>query len=399
LLELFNIGSLRFDRNELAGAFGDLGTFIPLVTALVILNGFDPKGIFLTFGLLYLYSGLSFGTPMSVQPMKAMASIMITEMPSPSILLGAGLVVGFFFLILSITNGIALINRLTPKSVVRGIQLGLGLNLILVAFRLVQKEYAIGWILSILGVVIVLIFLRSRRFPSALILLSMGIGFSIFDGFPIKIFTENISIGFPKFIFPTTVDIVQGAFLLAIPQIPLTIGNAILATSLLSKDYFKEKNSASVRRLTLSHGFMNIVAVLLGGIPVCHGAGGLSGHYRFGARTGGAMIIIGVILATLGIFYGNAIVQILSLLPFSILGVLLFFSGFELTLTVRDVALNKGELFVALFVAAVSIGVQYGYVLGLIGGVVLAHLINKAIPKKLKNDQKHAFHQNQAKKP
>jgi len=372
---------LKFDRNELAGAFGDLGTFIPLVTALVIINGLDPKGIFLSFGLLYMYSGLVFGIPVPVQPMKAMASIMITEVLSPSLFFGAGLVVGVFFLILSITNGIELIHRLTPKSVVRGIQLGLGLNLILVAFKFMQKDYMIGWILSIVGVFVVSIFLKSRRFPSALLLLSIGIGFSIYNGFPLRIFAENINIAFPRSSLPTSADLVQGTLLLAIPQIPLTIGNAILATSLLSQDYFKEKNSASVRRLTFSHGFMNLVAVLLGGIPVCHGAGGLSGHYRFGARTGGAMIIIGVILAILGIFYGNAIVQALSLLPFSILGVLLFFSGLELSLTVKDVALNKGELFVALFVAGISIGVQYGYVLGLVGGVVLAHLIKNAAPK------------------
>jgi len=367
--------SLRLDRNELAGAFGDLGTFIPLVTALIILNGLDPKSIFLTFGLLYMYSGLVFGMPLPVQPMKAMASIMITEMYSPAFLLGAGLVTGVFFLILSLTNGIAFIHRFTPKSVVRGIQLGLGLNLILVAFRFMQKEYLIGWILSLVGVIVVLVFLRSRRFPSALILLSIGVGFSVFDGFQLEVFANSISIGFPTFNLPSTVDIVQGTILLALPQIPLTIGNAILATSLLSQDYFKEKSRASVRRLTFSHGFMNLIAALLGGIPVCHGAGGLSGHYRFGARTGGAMVIIGVILVTLGVFYGNAIVQVLSLLPFSILGVLLFFSGLELAFAVRDVTLNRRELFVALFVAAVSVGIQYGYVLGLVGGVILARLI------------------------
>jgi len=221
----------------------------------------------------------------------------------------------------------------------------------------------------------VLVFLKSRRFPSALILISIGVGFSLLDGFPLRIFTESISMGFPMFSLPTATDIVQGTILLALPQIPLTVGNAILATSLLSHDYFKDKNAVSVRRLALSHGFMNVFAVLLGGIPVCHGAGGLSGHYRFGARTGGAMIIIGVIMVILGIFYGNAIVQVLGLLPFSILGVLLFFSGLELAFAVRDVTLNRRELFVALFVAAVSVGIQYGYVLGLVGGVMLARLI------------------------
>jgi len=374
--------SLRFDRNELAGAFGDLGTFIPLVTVLVVLNGLDPKGIFLSFGLLYVYSGLVFGIPLPVQPMKATASIMITEMYSPTFLLGAGLVVGVFFLVLSLTNGIALINRIIHKSVVRGIQLGLGLNLILVAFRFMQKDQLAGWILSFVGVVVVLIFLKSRRFPSALILLSIGVGFSFLGGFPLRVFIENVSLGLPSPVLPSATDIMQGTVLLGLPQIPLTVGNAILATSLLSYDYFGEKKAVSVRRLSFSHGFMNLVAVLLGGIPVCHGAGGLSGHFRFGARTGGAMIIIGVIFAALGIFYGGAIVQVLSLLPFSVLGVLLLFSGLELSFAVRDVTLRKSDVAVALFVAGVSIVFQYGYVLGLVGGVVLAHLVKKIVLRK-----------------
>lgn len=368
---------LKFDRNELAGAFGDFGTFVPLVTAMIILNDLDPKGVFLTFGLLYVYSGFTFRVPIPIQPMKAIAVIMITETLPLSQLVGAGLVVGGFFVLLAFTNTINLIRRVTPKSVIRGVQFGLGLNLILVALKFMLQEYLIGWILSLIGVAIALIFFNSKRFPPALLLLPIGIAFSIYDGFPLGIFADDINIGFPRVLLPTTVDIVQGAFALAIPQIPLTIGNAILATSLLSKDYFKERNRVSVKHLSLSHGLMNLFSMLMGGIPVCHGAGGLAGHYRFGARTGGALIIIGAILTFLSIFYGNAISQILALFPFSILGVLLFFSGLELTITIKDVVSEKSELLITLFVAIVSVTFRYGYVIGLVGGVVLYYAIKK----------------------
>lgn len=370
------LASLKFDLNELAGAFGDLGTFLPLATAMIIQNDLDPKGVFLTFGLLYMYSGFVFRVPIPIQPMKAIAAIMITETPPLSQLVGVGFFVGLFFVLLALTNTINLINRVTPKSVIRGVQLGLGLNLILVALKFMLQEFPLGWILSITGMLIALIFFNSRRFPPALLLLPIGIAFSIYDGFLLGVFADDINFGFPRVSLPTAADIVQGTFALAIPQIPLTICNAILATSLLSQDYFKEKR-ISVRRLSLSHGLMNLFSMLLSGIPVCHGAGGLAGHYRFGARTGGAMIIIGAILTLLSTFYGNAISQILALFPFSILGVLLFFSGLELTMTIRDVASEKSELLIALFVAIISVAVRYGYVIGLVGGIILFHTIKK----------------------
>jgi len=379
---LLKIGSLQFDRNELAGAIGDLGTFIPLVTALIIWNGLDPRGIFLSFGLLYIYTAVVFRVPIAVQPMKAIAAIMITEALQPSSLFGAGILIGIVFIMLAFSGAINLINRVTPRSVVRGIQLGLGLNLILIAFMFMQRDHINGWILSIIGVVAVLVLFKNKKFPPALALLVIGVGFSVFDGFPFEVFLNNIRFDPPTVFAPANIDFVQAGVVLAIPQIPLTIGNAILATSLLCQDYFPKRKNISIKRLTLSHGVMNLIAALLGGIPVCHGAGGLAGHHRFGARTGGALVIIGVFMLALGLFYSNAVVQILSLFPFSMLGVLLFFSGLELTLTIKDESLSKSDLFVTLFVAVLSIGVQYGYALGLFGGVLLAHLIKKVFSKK-----------------
>jgi len=374
---LLKISSLQFDRNELAGAIGDLGTFIPLVTALIIWNGLDPKGIFFSFGLLYIYTALVFRVPIAVQPMKAIAAIMVTEALQPSSLFGAGILIGVVFMILAFSGAVNLINRVTPRSVVRGIQLGLGFNLILIAFMFMQRDYINGWILSIVGVIAVLALFKSKKFPPALALLVIGVGLSVFDGFPFEVFANHLRFDFPIVSAPANIDFVQAGLVLVIPQIPLTIGNAILATSLLCQDYFPKRKDISIRRLTLSHGIMNLISALLGGIPVCHGAGGLASHHRFGARTGGALVIIGVFMLALGLFYSNAVVQILSLFPFAILGVLLFFSGLELTLTIRDESLSKSDLFVALFVAALSIAVQYGYALGLVGGVVLAYLIRK----------------------
>jgi len=372
---LLKIGSLQFDRNELAGAFGDLGTFIPLVAALIIQNGLDPKGVFLSFGLLYIYTALVFRVPIAVQPMKAIATIMITQALQPFLLIGAGILIGIVFIILAFSGAIHIIDSVTPRSVVRGIQLGLGLNLILTAFRFMQKDVN-GWILSIIGVFAVLVLFKNKKLPPALVLLAMGVSFSVFNGFPLEVFANNVKIDFPTIFAPANNDFVQAWSVLVIPQIPLTISNAILATSLLCQDYFPDRKNISAKRLALSHGVMNLIAALLGGIPVCHGAGGLAGHYRFGARSGGALVIIGVFMLVLGLLYSDAIVQISSLFPFAILGVLLLFAGFDLALTIKDKFLSKSDRFVALFVAILSIIVPYGYALGFVGGIVLSYLIS-----------------------
>ena len=372
---------IAFDRNELAGAFGDLGTFIPLVTAMIVINRLDPAGIFLTFGLFYILSGLFYGIPVPIQPMKAMAAIMITTNPPSSQLMGAGLVIGIFFTVLAFTNAIGLVDRVTPKSVVRGIQAGLGINLILLACNFMQRGSLLNWILSVIGVFLVLVLFTSRKVPPALVLIFLGISFSIFKGFPLDVLISGVKIALPNVSVPSMNDIVLGTVTLAIPQIPLTIGNAIIATSLLSRDFFPGRKAASVRRLSLSVGLMNLISPFVGGIPTCHGAGGMAGHYRFGARTGGALIIIGIIFAILGVFYSGVVLKILDLFPFAVLGVLLFFAGLELILTIRDVAAEKSGLFVALFVAAICVGISNGYAIGLIGGILLAYAIEK---KKLK---------------
>lgn len=379
---LLKIGTLRFDRNELAGAFGDLGTFIPLVTALIIWNGLNPKGVLLSFGVLYIFVGLVFRVPIAVQPMKAIAAIMITQALQPSLLFPAGIMIGIIFIVLALSGAIDLISRVTPRSVIRGIQLGLGINLISIAFSFMQRDYPNGWILSVMGVAAVITLFKSKRFPPALVLLATGAGFSLFNGFSFKGIANNRQLDFPIISPPANINFMQAVLLLVIPQIPLTISNAILATSLLSQEYFPERK-ISARQLALSHGVMNLVAAFLGGVPVCHGAGGLAGHYRFGARSGGALLIIGVFMLVLGLFSNDGfIMQTLSLIPSAILGVLLFFTGLELAFTVKDTFSDKNDFIFALFVAALSVAFQYGYSLGLAGGIFLTYLKEKHCRRK-----------------
>jgi hypothetical protein len=64
---------------DLSGAFGDLGTLLPLAAGLVIVSGVDARGFFITFGIATILSGFAFRLPMPVQPQKAVAAAAIAE--------------------------------------------------------------------------------------------------------------------------------------------------------------------------------------------------------------------------------------------------------------------------------------------------------------------------------
>jgi len=97
---------------------------------------------------------------------------------------------------------------------------------------------------------------------------------------------------------------------------------------------------------------MNLVSPLFGGIPMCHGAGGMAGHVRFGARTGGALVILGGILIFIALFFSESVSIIFKIFPNPILGVILFFAGSELALVVKDIGDKKSDFYVMLIVAA-----------------------------------------------
>jgi MFS superfamily sulfate permease-like transporter len=387
---------IKFDRNELAGAFGDLGTLIPLVTGIIAINGMSPVNIMLSMGIFYILCGFVFGVPMAVQPMKAVAVLAITEGVTPTIIIGAGFFVGLFFLLAAFSGLLGFIERIIPKSVIRGIQLALGLKMAILALHYMSLNHPwegvlanieilrflpMNWVVSIGGIVIVLFLFRSRKVPAALMVLMFGVSMSLLNGFPLSLLFNGIEMNLPMTIQPSFNDLILGTILLGIPQIPLTIGNAIIATKSFFQTLFPQRKPITTKKLALTTGAMNLASAMIGGIPMCHGSGGLAGHYRFGARTGGASIIIGALLILLGVFYGKVLIDIFSLLPIGILGVLLFFAGLELTLSVRDLDFkNKNDVFILLFVTAICLGTQhYSFILGFIGGVSLFHLTRKRI--------------------
>ena len=233
------------------------------------------------------------------------------------------MVLGIIFLVLGYGRFFEIIERWVPESVVRGIQLGLALLLFRASAGFVIQDplfFAIG-IAIIVGF---LILVRYRSFPdlSSICVIAAGfIGRTSPAWYP-----PDQPDPRTRLILPVPSDFPSAIATLVLPQLVLTIANAILATSLLTKDLFGK--DVPPKKFSTTIGLMNITSVPFGGFPMCHGAGGLAGQYRYGARTGGANVYAGLIFLILALFFTSP--QVLSIIAVGVLGALLVFVGIEM---------------------------------------------------------------------
>ncbi|MHA2610120.1 MAG: molybdate transporter family protein [bacterium JZ-2024 1] len=367
----FFSGRLRFDRNELSGAFGDIGTDLPLILGLIRTCGLDSASTLILFGSWQIFTGLSYGIPMPVQPLKAIAVLMLSNKYSPNLLYGAGLGIGVVMLFLTLTGLLQNLARIVPKSVVRGIQVGLGISLAHTAMKnFLPAEGWKGYLLAFLAFAIVILLWGNRKFPPGLWVILLGIIYALFSGTSFETLRSGVGLGYPQFHFPRWEDIFQGFYLLALPQIPLSLSNSLIASARTAYDLFGEK-APTLRKIGFTYSLMNLINPWLSGIPTCHGAGGLAGHYTFGARTGGSLIIYGSIYLFTGLFFHRAFSEFLRIFPFPILGVLLFFEGLGIMTFMKDIADNKTDLLICLLTALMCFGLPQGFVVGMVLGTLL----------------------------
>jgi hypothetical protein len=367
-------GGIRFDRNELAGAFGDIGTDLPLIFGMILAAGLHSASVLIAFGLMQVVTAFAYRVPMPVQPLKAVAVIVITQKVAPDIVYGGGLAIGLLMLALSASGAIDWLARTVPKAVVRGLQLGLGMQLAMLALRdYVQSDGSRGFILAAIAFAVTIALWGNRKIPPALPVIALGVAYALFFKLDAADFSTAAGFALPQ-IRPVTWDaIATGFLLLALPQIPLSLGNSILATRQIAEDLYPEKR-IGVRKLSFTYAAMNLVNPFFGGVPTCHGSGGLVGHYTFGARTGGSIIIYGSIFLVLGLFFSRGFAEVVQIFPLPVLGVLLMFEGAALMSTVRDQARDSGEFFIAVITGLIAVGVPYGYAAGLVIGTVLFYL-------------------------
>ncbi|KAK7349155.1 hypothetical protein VNO77_06299 [Canavalia gladiata] len=402
--------------SEISGAVGDLGTYIPIVLALSLVNNLDLTTTLLFTSLYNIATGLLFGLPMPVQPMKSIAAVAISETPPLTIaqISAAGLSVAAVLLFLGATGLMSVLYRYLPLPVVRGVQLSQGLSFAFSAIKYIRFEQDLvtsksgpprpwlgldGLIVALAAVLFLVLTTgagdepepeeeeendvvdrrdRVRRrlrilsmVPAALLVFLFGL---------LLCFLRDPSIIGDLRFGPSRISVVKiswedfkiGFVRAAIPQIPLSVLNSVIAVCKLSGDLFPDRE-VSAMRVSVSVGIMNFVGCWFGAMPCCHGAGGLAGQYRFGGRSGASVVFLGIGKLVLALVFGNSFGRILGQFPIGILGVLLLFAGIELAMTSKDMN-TKQESFVMFVCAAVSL-TGSSAALGFFVGIVLYLLL------------------------
>jgi hypothetical protein len=364
----------QYNRMEWAGAFGDVGTLIPFVVAYITIVKMPPLGLIFMFGVTLLASGLYYRTPLPIQPMKAIGAAAIAGGISPAALYGAGFSTGLFWLLAGITGILRPISKLATKPVVRGIMLGLGLTFMVDGVNRMKTAPVLAGI----ALVVTYLLLTNPKVPAMFMLLIIGVVSAVVMNPQLLSELAKIHIGFnmPVFSLPmiTWNDFLTGTLLFTLPQIPLTLGNAVIAITAENNELFPDR-PVTEKKIAISQGIMNLIAPLFGGIPMCHGAGGMAGHVRFGARTGGALVILGTLLIFIALFLSDSVSIIFKIFPNAILGVILFFAGSELAIVVKDIGDKKTDFYVMLVVAAVA---MWNMGVAFLVGVIMDNALRKS---------------------
>jgi SulP family sulfate permease len=313
---------------------------------------------------------------MAIQPFKAVAAIALAKGLSPQEIASAGLLIGILLGLIAITNLAGLLARLFTLPVVRGIQLGLGFLLLREGAKLIfaQQHLLIrdnlllsGWVITIAAAAILMLFIKSKRFPAGLLLLLFGLALGLcaygheFHNLQLRPMPLSI-------IHAKTAELWKVLPLLVIPQFALTFGNSIVASENTARILYGDAaDRVTIRSLTGSIAIMNIASAVILASPMCHGSGGITAHYKFGARTPKSNYVIGAACLLLAAI-GSAAVAMLHLIPIAVLGVFLLYVGIQHALYLRDIVKQVPALLIAIAVGVVAVlttNLMWGFFVGL----------------------------------
>ncbi|HSP58431.1 MAG TPA: putative sulfate/molybdate transporter [Halomonas sp.] len=321
-----------FTLREVNGALGDIGTLLPLMLGTIALVGLAPTPVLLGFAVFYIASAFYYRLPIPVQPMKAVAAALLTAGITPGGLAASGVIIGVTLLMLGWTGWINRIARLVPQSVLAGLQLGLGLALAHMSLDLMASAPLVAMVT--LGLLLGL--LLTPRYPATLVALAAATVLAQALDVPGLDFgtLSPALVSVPS--LPSLADVERALSVFVLPQLSLTFTNAVLLTALLAGDYFGDRAShVTPVRLSISSGLANLLLSPLGALPMCHGAGGLAAHYRFGAHSGAAPLMIGMALIAFALVPGGLGLAVLAAIPVAGLGALLFVTAGQLAVTKR----------------------------------------------------------------
>lgn len=340
----------RDPLSEISGSFGDLGTLLPLLIALTAQRSISLSSTLVFSGLANILTGVLFGIPLPVQPMKAIAAVAIVRNFTLGETMGAGLFVAGAIGLLSVTGSIKWFTGVVPVPIVKGIQVGTGLSLIIQAGTIYNVHIPENnWIVLIAFLALLVSTTALKRVPYALLVLIIGtlVVFvlhpsaaheeystpTVMTHRPVDEDSESL-FGFwqPHIHVPSLKQFIEGTVQAGIGQLPLTTLNSVIAVCFLAAELFPANAppTPSTTALGLSVAVINLVGCFFGAMPVCHGSGGLAAQYRFGARSGASVIFLGLVKLVLGLFASRAAEMLFIEFPRALLCVLLLAAGLEL---------------------------------------------------------------------
>jgi sulfate permease, SulP family len=354
---------LRPTSGDLSGAVADLGILVPLVAALVLVNGLHPGSVLIAAGILVIAAGAVFGIPFPVQPLKALTALAVAQGLSPGTIHAAGLQIGLILVALASLGLADRLATLFTLPVIRSLQFAVGTLLIVSAVRLIvdppdlldgapAPPASLLLAAAVVGVVAVAAARRWYALIGALVVAGVAVGLASTD-----LDLGPVSVHIPEFAFPPLSAFGTAFVLLVVPQIPLTYGNAVVGVSHLARQHFGDAaRRATPGGVALVCGLGNVGAAVIGGMPMCHGSSGLTAHVRLGARTPAMNLLLGTAFLTLGLVLSDQVLALFGLMPVWVLGGMLAYAGVRHALLVLD--LRRVRLVVAL--SAGLIGVVTG---------------------------------------
>jgi len=352
----------KFTLKEFGGSFGDWGTLIPFIIGYVSIVGLNPAGIFLTLGLTNIFLGIRYNLPLPVQPQKTIGTVAISDKWTPNMVISTGFGTGIIWFLLGFSKKLNFFVKKVPIIAVRGIQLGLAFILGWTGILLFKDNLLIGFI----SISIILLLIKNKPIPSAIILTCMGILFIFFTG---VVQISELKYGLPllELQIPTLKNFLLGMLYAGVAQLFLTLTNVMIATVVLIKELFPEKEGIDANSLALNMGAMNLINPFLVGMPLCHGSGGLMAQYAFGARTGGSMILEGILELVLGLFFSETLFLLFNEFPAAILGPMLIYTAFLLgKIAFRDFKIKFFPIILISAIICFLFNIAVGFLIGLI---------------------------------
>lgn len=366
---MVKVKGFEFSLRELAGALGDFGPLNPFILGYITILGLDPAGIFLAMGLTNIALGLTYNLPLPVEAKKAIGTAALNERWKPSQVYLSGILTGVVWLALSLSGLVKKLAKLTPTTAIRGIQFGLMLILLKESVTMMKSDI----LLALTAVILIIVLTRNKFLPSALAVFLLGLILALTLNPNVE---AKISFYTPTFHIPSPENLNLNLLAAVFAQIALTFSNAILATCLAVRERFPGKRIGE-NDLALNMGLMNTILPLIGGIPMCHGAGGFASQYFFGGRTGGAMIMEGACEVFLALFLAESVAAVFSSFPLPIIGAMLLFASIELG---KPIAKLRGLDLAEILVVGV-ISLLTNLAVGFLAALILSYLLDRILKR------------------